>query len=708
MSAGEAGTLQPAVDSVDSVVSDAAVTVSAGQTPSTANGWGTLGLCPPPETEVDSVDFQGLRNEIDSEDPTIDANRNEIESISAETDSVDSETDSTDHEVFRLLDQVGTADDPYRDGGKWAYADGENLGGRVFFITQNAALGGRQLLTAERIAAALERKGFASGRWAWIKHDKDTYTQDDVKRNRRAVLGARKEDHFHIVVDRKSFATLGAIARAFGVPPNQVEIKPQGAFLDLVEYLTHENPGQVALGKHVYADEEVHANFDWRPALDDHKLARSFKAGKRANTKKLEALFLAVNRGELTLRQVREQEPELYTAKGTIAHLQKLRDDYLLCAPLPPFRTNYYIGGPARSGKSTVAVVFAETLARALYPDLAFDEAIYVAGRPGVAFQSYDGQPIVVWDDYRPLSIIEAIGGDVRQRDSIWPVLDISPKRVEVNKKYGSVTLLNAVNIITGVQPYRMFLDGLAGEYIDRKTGERVEVEDKNQAYGRFPFVSEVTPETIDFYLNRGFAGATGSYQDYEPVARIKANMKRIIDTIDALPDEAAKARFREAAGDRMLGSMVAAHRELRGAAPAVSLDAALAELEATTAVQTAGDLTAAAETHRAAVDALMARWRTGALPCPRGILRSPVPAIAYGRAHGLTDWAVLADAALAYRGELGQEPRDRQDDVMWSRYGSADLDPTAAAVPAVSLALPIATGDPFAIEDQPLEGELV
>ena len=48
----------------------------------------------------------------------------------------------------------------------------------------------------------------------------------------------------------------------------------QGTFLDCVEYLTHEHEKQQKLGKHLYSDEEIHANFDWRMAVDERVAAR--------------------------------------------------------------------------------------------------------------------------------------------------------------------------------------------------------------------------------------------------------------------------------------------------------------------------------------------------------------------------------------------------------------------------------------------------
>lgn len=45
----------------------------------------------------------------------------------------------------------------------------------------------------------------------------------------------------------------------------QVKVpKGRGAFLDNVQYITHEDAKQQKLGKHLYSDDEMTANFDYR------------------------------------------------------------------------------------------------------------------------------------------------------------------------------------------------------------------------------------------------------------------------------------------------------------------------------------------------------------------------------------------------------------------------------------------------------------
>jgi hypothetical protein len=61
---------------------------------------------------------------------------------------------------------------------------------------------------------------------------------------------------------------IDTIAKWLGVPPQYVEVPTgHGAFWDCVKYLTHEDEKQQKLGKYLYSDDEVVANFDFREAL---------------------------------------------------------------------------------------------------------------------------------------------------------------------------------------------------------------------------------------------------------------------------------------------------------------------------------------------------------------------------------------------------------------------------------------------------------
>lgn len=492
--------------------------------------------------------------------------------------------------------------DPFAPGGLWHYS--ESVKARVFMITTDWVHPdtGDVLITPGVVEERILRKG--NLRTAWVNHDKDRYSSYDLVENQRAVKGEPKPAHAHILEERKNVTTLAAVARAWGLPPNFIKARSgHGAFLDLVEYLTHEHPKQQALGKHRYDDSEINANFDFRVALDEHVAGRSNGTGGR-NSKKLDALLLSVMHGETSLRQLRHEHPLEYARN--LRKFQDLRRDFMLSSPPPSVRVNYYIHGQSGAGKSVLARMFA----RALYPALDPEECYYDAGDPKVLAQNYGGQPVMILDDYRPKDLIFGFGS----RTSVWRAFDTSPGRADINIKNGAVRMVQAVNIVTGVVPHMEFLSDLAGSYRS-PDGTDHEAEDDRQAFRRFPFVSEVTPETFEFYANEGFFDGTDEYRAYRHLFTMKCSMRELAQTLDSIDSEEGKNQFRDAIGQKVLSGMISAHMDIRpkGSLPAAD---AIARLD-TVATLTGAEMDAdkvrreSKEVARraAAAEAERARW---------------------------------------------------------------------------------------------------
>lgn len=487
-------------------------------------------------------------------------------------ETVDFVADPAAHSHLDASDGVESADsDPYAPGGPWRYAEG--LKGRVFMITTDWVHpdSGETLITPQKVEEVVARKG--NLRTAWVNHDKDPYTSEDVEKNPRAVAGHAKPAHVHIVEERKNETRLSAVARAYGLSPNFIKIKKgHGVFLDLVEYLTHEHSKQTSLGKHRYDDSEVNANFAFREAVDEHVAGRG-SGGKPRNSKKLDTLMLAVMHGESTLRQVRQDHPLEYARN--LRKFHDLRRDFMLSSPPPSVRVNYYIHGQSGAGKSTLARMFA----RALYPDLDPEECYFDAGDPKVLAQNYGGQPVMILDDYRPRDLIFGFGS----RTSVWRAFDTSPGRADVNIKNGAVRMVQSVNIVTGVVPYEQFLTELAGSYLG-PDGVAHEAEDDRQAFRRFPFVTEVTAEAFEFYANKGFFDGTDEYRQFQQLFTMKCSMRRVAEMLDRIDSEEGKEEFRIALGEKVLSGMIAAHNDVRpkGSVPVAD---AIAQLDAVTAL---------------------------------------------------------------------------------------------------------------------------
>lgn len=369
----------------------------------------------------------------------------------------------------------------------------------------------------------------STAKFAHIVHDKDVYTEDDIynyKNHENSSdiadkLHQEKADHVHTVISYANPVYLESVAKKFKVPTQYIDIpKGANAFIECVEYLTHEKDSEQEKGKHRYSDDEVIANFDFRTEVDAYNARKDKKTGTVRNEK--DQMLHEIRHEGLTLRRASEKYGVLYSKNESVA--KTCRKEYVSQIPLPQSRTNYYICGAGSTGKG----VMSEAIAMSLYPGLDEEEVFFHAGSKGVCFDGYDGQPVIIWDDYRAVELITALGG----RSEVFQVFDTAPKKISKSVKYSSVGVSNAVNIVNSVEDFSQFLDGLAGEFTDRH-GRYHEGEDKTQSYRRFPFIIPINKEYFDILVNKGYAYDSedkSSYLKYTQVGRVRANLRKLIE----------------------------------------------------------------------------------------------------------------------------------------------------------------------------------
>lgn len=504
---------------------------------------------------VDLVDFGSETTKNDQNDPS-----------------------STTPEALRLLALVGTDDDPYKEGGPWAYANKQKNGGRVFMITQNLEhpSTGQTLITTEQVEKGVAKKGVRQ--YAWILHDKDVYTADDAAKDPTRVEGSSKAPHVHIAIKRPSFATLGQVARSFGVPPQCVESKPDSSFLDLVEYLTHEHPNQHGKGKYLYDDSEVHASqgWDWRSDLEEHKEKRLEKGLSKSLKRRKKEAALNITLGKWDLDDVCSNDPELWSMDGVMKHLQALRADWLTRQTPPGQVLNIYISGDGGTGKDVMAVI----LARCFNPGA--KRPYFNVGGDNVAFEGYDGEEVLIWEDFRAYSMLEACRKD---RGLLFRILgpyrDVYKKLI-VHIKGTRTQLLNRVNIITGPDDYETFLNGLAGEYKaysrDGQAYQRTS-ENKAQAYRRFPLIIPMSEGEFSVYLNKGFLEGTREYFEYEKYEHFRQDLGSLARRCEQIRDRERADEVLLTVGKQTAAPILEQRPRLTGELwPSVEPDAVLAE----------------------------------------------------------------------------------------------------------------------------------
>ena len=374
--------------------------------------------------------------------------------------------------------------------------------------------GAEPLITHQMIKDGLNHRSIKQ--WAYIWHDKDVLIEDGLQPK-------LKPKHVHIVLSCPSQIELQSVAKWFGIPENFVDVpKGRGAFLDCVEYLTHESTKEQESGKHRYDDAEVFANFDFRAELTVRAQRQARYGYSTANRMSAtDEMKLRVMLDGWTMKQCRDSDPLVYIKVRDT--LPKLRLDYLLDQPPCPFRMNIYVDGNGGLGKGALC----EYIAQALFPEV--EKPFFAVGNDvRVAFDGYDGEPVIIWDDYRAAQFIKNFG-----RGGVFNIFDTHPRQQAQQAKNSRVVLTNAVNIVNSVEPYMKFMDSLAGEYKDRDGIQHV-AEDKNQAYRRFPLIMCVRERDFDVLFNRGFVDKDShAYQQYDRYECVRGSLKQVITQLD-------------------------------------------------------------------------------------------------------------------------------------------------------------------------------
>lgn len=360
-------------------------------------------------------------------------------------------------------------------------------------------------------------------RYAYIRHDKDTVSEWDIETGKGAYdesdLGKDKGIHWHIVLEcAKGLMPVSTIARWLGIPESMVDVpKGRGAFIDCVEYLRHSDIKQELKGKYIYDADEVKANFDWETEVTEMVLRKTKyeKPLSQADFLKNEVLYNGMRLGE-----VQDRYPSIYMKEQTV--FDRLRMKYLTeRAPLPSSRVNFYIEGKSGYGKDTMA----RSIARGLFTDMVGknDEDIFFEiGGDKVTFDGYDGQPVIIWSEFRADTFVRALGG----YEAVLGAIDIIPKNNRHHKKFGAVKLVNAVNIVTSTQPYAEFLRGLIPETDP----------DPSQANRRFPLIIPIHMHDFDILINSGYLDAD-TYSDYTAYRNIVGSFGEMARRLNARPE---------------------------------------------------------------------------------------------------------------------------------------------------------------------------
>lgn len=375
---------------------------------------------------------------------------------------------------------------------------------RLFHVVQQC-----EFMTSNILKQTLESKKSIE-KFAYIIHDKDY----DYEKNEP------KKAHFHIIIATKQSTPLPvlSIANWLKVPFHLVEIpKGKNAFVQNVQYLTHESDAQQKLKKHLYGDDEVIANFDFRKLIEDYKLNKDDKLDWRSK----------VYNG-LDLSEVPEN---IYLKDRT--ELNNLRREYIRTrAPIPFLRTNIFIEGLSGVGKTIAAREYANSLCGWTLTPQNYDKNVFEVGGKGVLLQGYSGQKIIIWDDIRSFDLVNGLGG----MSGFLTTFDPIPSRSEQNIKYGSIRLVNTHNIITGKETFDEFRDNLLNFEVAR------DKEADKQIVRRFPIIASINKVNYDIRWNKQFFDPfEKDYKQYYQIRNVGLNLE--MQKIASLDDKEIKAK---------------------------------------------------------------------------------------------------------------------------------------------------------------------
>lgn len=416
------------------------------------------------------------------------------------------------------------------------YSKMEKLRGRTFFFSSDETH-----LKLETIKLAVLHSSIY--KWSYVYHNRDKYTLADITRQREMIdrakkfgkkykgkiltendIGKKKPNHYHIVLECSfSPQTIGTIAKWFELEPFMINIakgnRGQNPFIDCCRYLTHEEVKQQQLGKQIYnyAEIEHSPNFDFETEM---RKINEIKEIFGDSIDKKSAYFRLVSEGIKTLDDIFLLDEDFYNAN--IRTLEKLRSDYLAKrCPIPKSRINFYIEGSSGVGKDYLA----KALARSLSPRIKDEYCFYGAMKGKFPFERYDGQEVVIWEDFRPYDLKTACGG----KTGFFNIFDEPSNRL-VGVKNSSTRLLNKYNIITGIMPFEEFFMKLASAFGNEENEEEDETKQVNQVKRRLPVIIKVNESDFSMLVNNGWIDTKNSFDGFTELIKVNGNMKKIIE----------------------------------------------------------------------------------------------------------------------------------------------------------------------------------
>lgn len=241
---------------------------------------------------------------------------------------------------------------------------------------------GKILFDMEHMKKVLSEKSCIR-EFSYIIHDKDTYTEEEEKRNPEHKCGELKAPHIHLLLrfEEKQPQKLEYVAQWFGIGENYVN-KIQGRWEDACLYQTHIN----ASDKYQYSPEEVVCNFDYDALLKK-------EAGKR-NVTEIIKNILNGNIREYN-KTLEIDNTLLVTHARLFNEAFKVRAEHLQATIKDRNTECIFITGGSSVGKTT----FAKRIVREK------NLHVFISSGSNDILDGYAQEPAIILDDIRPSSM---------------------------------------------------------------------------------------------------------------------------------------------------------------------------------------------------------------------------------------------------------------------------------------------------------------
>lgn len=408
---------------------------------------------------------------------------------------------------------------------------------------------GQPYIDVDRLHSRLDEllKSGELANYAYVVHDRDRYTQEDedtaaaeiANGSKRLPVkaGDTKPQHIHVELQLRNARTLSAVAKwlsapDFPVPLNWVVYVRENqageaqTFDDKCAYLCHERQPD----KTPYRYDEIVCSFDYAEMMKRY-VSRVVRKGRNAASKAfIDEHTNKISKGEETPTDIINTFGYAVYEQGRTKYDHAYEHFLATQYTGPKLRLTILVTGGSTLGKTPLA----KMLAASMFPDIKNPREVYFStGDTNCAFQSYRGQPVIIWDDWRAVDFVHNFG-----REKLFSGLfSIHPEPTDYNIKYGSTVLRHQVNIITTVEGKDEFIRALAGEYTDKYgTYHKSEAQQVIQAYKRVWAIFELSAEQIVMLLNAGYqeGAAPELYQQFIACCAVQNRTRAIAEKYDA------------------------------------------------------------------------------------------------------------------------------------------------------------------------------